>query len=380
MKTQIALLLLSLISINVNSQQVSVPKPLNGTGQEIGVKNSALGIPCFPNVFWGTAGSSTGTVDELTISGGAVVVLNAGVVTTSGDPSLAYCNNLDGILFSPTFYSSKFLREPRYYDFGSWNSSSFSTLPNRINNCGGNGNFLYYSWYDSNNVSLGIVRYFSNGMSPVYLLGPNRRISVADIEVDNSGNVWFFTGPSTPGTVITDSLLIVSPSGQVVRKFSANFVSSNSYGMLLLNSTLYVAFGAGHPNFPNTLVPVLLSGNSASLGTPLAMPVPNPTYNDLAGCNVGTPLALGDITTNNLLNIYPNPVKERISIFLPGKMKGKMNLSIQDAAGKIVFNAEYSGKQDDDKIEINSSHFAQGNYIIQIQAGDETFSSKVVKY
>ncbi|MBK9319153.1 MAG: T9SS type A sorting domain-containing protein [Bacteroidetes bacterium] len=165
-----------------------------------------------------------------------------------------------------------------------------------------------------------------------------------------------------------------------MRKFSANFVSSNSYGMLLLNSTLYVAFGAGHPNFPNTLVPVLLSGNSASLGTPLTMPVPNPTYNDLAGCNVGTPLALGDISTSNILTIYPNPVKEQINIFLPGNLKGKMNLSIQDAAGKIVFNAEYSGKQDDDKIEINSSHFAQGNYIIQLQAGDETFSSKVVKY
>ncbi len=110
------------------------------------------------------------------------------------------------------------------------------------------------------------------------------------------------------------------------------------------------------------------------------MPVPNPAYNDLAGCNVGTPLALGDITATNTLNIYPNPIVDRINIFLPENLNGNMNLSIQDAAGKIVFNAAYSGKQKDDKIEINCSHFSQGNYIIQLQAGDETFSSKIVKY
>ncbi|MBL0096007.1 MAG: T9SS type A sorting domain-containing protein [Bacteroidetes bacterium] len=380
MKTQIALLLLSLISINVNSQQVSVPKALNGTGQEIGVKNSAIGIPCYPNVFWGAAGTAGGTVDELTISGGSVVVLNASVVTTSGDANLAYCNNLNGSSFSPTFYSSNFSREPRYYDFGTWDPSSFITTPNRIQNCGANGNFLYYVWYDSTSVSLGIARYFSNGMSPVYLWPSNRKLTVGDLEVDNSGNVWFFTGPTSSGTVLSDSLLVVSPGGNVLRKFSTNFVSTNSYGMLLLNSTLYVAFGAGHPTFPNTLVPVLLSGNTASLGTPLSMPVPNPAYNDLAGCNVGTPLALGDITATNTLNIYPNPIVDRINIFLPDNLNGNMNLSIQDAAGKIVFNAAYSGKQKDDKIEINCSHFAQGNYIIQLQAGDETFSSKIVKY
>ncbi|MBK7964968.1 MAG: T9SS type A sorting domain-containing protein [Bacteroidetes bacterium] len=378
MKSYFSIFILLLVSIQLKSQQAA--NLISGNVKETQSKYSMFGVPCFPNVFWGTGGFGGGTVDELMISGSSVVVVNAAVVTTNSAADLAYCNNQDMNLFSPTFYATHlFYTQPQFYDFGVWNTINYSSFPNRILNCGGNGNFLYYAKYDSNWTSTGIVRYQNQSFTPVYNWGSTRKIAVSDLEVDNNGNVWFFTGSSAPGNVIADSLIVVSPSGLVRKKFATLFNATSCYGMLFMNSTLYISFGAGHPTLANKLVPVNLLANSATLGIGISMPTPTVYYRDLAGCNAGTSLLLDDISNNNVLDIYPNPVVENIEISIPDNVHGDMYLIILDLNGKKIFESNYSNTQPKNKIKIDCSQIPQGGYVVQMHMGELLFEGKIVK-
>src|SRR5687767_7089052 len=66
--------------------------------------SSLGGIPCNANTFYSlTAG---GTIEELEINGNTISS-NGAIANANGFYSLAYCNNINGGGFSPTFYSHK---------------------------------------------------------------------------------------------------------------------------------------------------------------------------------------------------------------------------------------------------------------------------------
>jgi len=187
------------------------PSTLAETG---GLKSFMNGLPCDQNSFWAVGG---GQVISFTLNGNTVT--NNGSIMPSASGSLAYCNNLDGGSFSPTFYSTaSSITRAAYYNGTGWATCS-APPTSWVVNTGGNGDFLYYTSHDSvTHNEIGIVRYNGSSYNRIYTLpDTSRAITVADLAVDNDGNVWFFTGVNY--NYHTDTLNVLSPSGQFIKKF-----------------------------------------------------------------------------------------------------------------------------------------------------------------
>ncbi len=347
-------------------------------GNETSDRATLPGIPCSPGNFWAINSLGNGSIDELNLSGATVSLVASGIFTAT-EGNLAYCNNLNGGSFTPTFYTTTNSRIPGYYNGTAWVNTSANAAPDKIFNCGGNGNYLYYILYDSTSTSRGVVRFNGTSLSPVWSWGPGRRSSVGDLAVDQAGNVWFFTGPTGSGAVISDSLYVVTPGGQLLMQYAANLNTTACYGMMLLNSTLYLAFGPAHPQTPNALLPLVLNTGTVSAGVAIPMPSSSTGYADLESCNPGSPLALAEGGKVVDLMLYPNPVTTTLTVYLPPTLTAEAVLSIQDAQGRIVYEQRRLKGKETGRHEINCSHFAPGNYMVSIHSGNGIFNAKMMK-
>jgi hypothetical protein len=76
----------------------------------------------------------------------------------------------------------------------------------------------------------------------------------------------------------------------------------------------------------------------------------------------------------NMTSIFPNPAITHLTIALPGYTE-KVEVTITDIAGKIIYTTT---TDETNKIEVNTSEFAEGIYIVQIQAADFIEAKKLV--
>lgn len=282
------------------------------------------GFPCIANTFYATSSA----VDQYMLTGNTATFVS--MMCPAYLYSLAYCNNLNGGAFSPTFYDC-IDSTAVYYDGSGWTQIPLMG-PGRIFNCGGNGNFLYYAVAPVIGHVNAIARYDGVSFTTVYTLADtNRFVSVADLNVDDAGNVWFFTGPIA--SFSTDTLNVISPIGQVLKQFPFSFNSNNAYGSFMLNGIIYLGLGSANPVYPNTLLPVIIGFNSVSMGTPIPMP-PTINYGDLASCNAGSPLAVQEYMQQGDFNVFPNPVNDVLTIMSNGQVENEFK--IVDLKGSIV--------------------------------------------
>ena len=246
------------------------------TGSPAGLRQLAVNA-CTDSNFW--AIDSVETIEfALTPSG---IVMESIVLNSDPYLSLAFCNNLNGGSYSPTFYCSLGTSIVYYDSSNLVNAPYGSGIPGSLYNTGGNGNYLYFEAASS---PIQIQRYDGSSLTTVYTLSVSRQMAVADIAVDDSGNFIIVTGPTA---IHSDSLLVISPTGQVLREYNFAFNCYNAYGSFLKNNVLYIGLGPGNTVHPNTLIPVTIAPDSVSAGSPLAMPSTN-FFHDLASCNHST--------------------------------------------------------------------------------------------
>ena len=326
-------------------------------------KTFSQGIPCNPNTFWGVLNSQ---VVEWAITGSTIT--SNGVLVTAASPgnSLAFCNNLSGGSFTPTFYSHSF-DKASYYNGTAW------ITPPAVTNCtlsdaAGAGNSLYYSAFGLNCID----RFDGNAFVQLYN-SPILKFTIADMAVDDAGNVWCLMGYNTG---ITDSIIVVSPAGQVIHQFAFSMNTLNGYGCFLLNGVLYVAFGSGNPLYPNTLLPITFTATTATAGTPISF---NSNFAiDLASCNAGIPLSVmqNNFSVNDLV-IYPTLAADHINCVLNAKTNAAIRIVIINALGKTVFTKEISPLISD--FIIPTSRLSPGIYFVEVNDGKENTVKKFIK-
>jgi hypothetical protein len=321
------------------------------------------GVSCTPNSFWAIA--STGA-SLFTLSGGVITYASTISITGSFDPNLAYCNNLNGGAFGPTFYSTINYNQPVYYN-GSGVTVTSTISPNKLINCGGSGDYLYYIEYDTAYKALGIVRYNGSSISTVYSFNDSITTTVADMAVDSLGNVYFFTGRNNE-LYNTDTLNVVSPGGQVIKKYPFAFNTLNAYGCFLLNSKLYVGLGGSNIAHPNTVLPITITASSATAGTPIAMPVTT-TFSDMASCMAGSPFSIEESNALEGTEIYPNPVTTTLTI--EGIIKA--TAEVYDISGKLLLAEQLNTNQ------VDISSLAKGLYFIKLNTEEGSVVRKFVK-
>jgi len=293
---------------------------------------SPEGVTCNQNSFWAIYGNQ---IYGFSLIGNTVT--NNGSIGNSAGASLAFCNNLDGGSYTPTFYSNSTFSRAAYYNGTGWTTCAAHPKWGLFN-AGGNLGYLYFTAHDTNTyMGVGIARYDGTAYNLVYTLpDTTRAVTVADVTVDDYGNVWFFTGSET--TLITDTLNVISPSGGFIKKYPFVLNTYNAYGCFMLNGILYIGLGGSNPNHPNTLIPVTINENTVMAGDPISMPVV--AYADLASCNAGSPFAINENEATPGFGVYPNPVKDILRIGFGANASASARIRIYNQLGVIVFEKQ----------------------------------------
>lgn len=328
------------------------------------------GLLCVLNSFWAYGNQS---IDEYVINGNTVSKTGAKIDKANTVSGIAFVNNLNGNAFSPTLYSADLVK-PYYYDGTGWIAASDS-LPEFILNPGGSGNFLYYVFYNQLTTSKSILRYNGSGFKNIYSYLPGVIPTIADLAVDNQGNVWTFTGLND-NKLHTDSLLEISPFGKVINRYAFSFNSVHAYGCFTQNNTIYIGLGSDNPDNPSSLVPVTIENGIVKAGK--AIPFVG-DYSDLAACNAGNPLAINELDEQKGFTIFPNPVKDHINIITPKNYTEKANISIYSICGQKLIEQVFDSLKDLCGASINLSSLQQGVYILTITTKTQQSSLKIIK-
>jgi hypothetical protein len=86
---------------------------------------------------------------------------------------------------------------------------------------------------------------------------------------------------------------------------------------------------------------------------------------------------IGENALNAQVKIYPNPVKDELTISISGNEKA-LEFSIADMNGRILYkeSLEISGNETTKKLDVSS--FAKGVYFVRLSAGDRKYTEKLV--
>ena len=92
------------------------------------------------------------------------------------------------------------------------------------------------------------------------------------------------------------------------------------------------------------------------------------------------PICIKIYDDGSAISVYPNPVKSNnATIFIKNIKSGKVNISLYDINGKLVFEKNYEIENDGSLIDIDLNNFENGTYILNIIGGTINFKTKIVK-
>ncbi len=102
-----------------------------------------------------------------------------------------------------------------------------------------------------------------------------------------------------------------------------------------------------------------------------------PNQSILAGQTTTT--GINENSFASAINIFPNPATDKLTINLGGNNE-KIEVTIADITGKIIYKTVGTNPDSyrDEKIEVNTSDFAAGIYVVQIQSAEFTAMKKLI--
>jgi hypothetical protein len=272
--------------------------------------------------FWTV--NTTGHIQEWSLVNGNVI--GGDTIISGAEQSLAYC----GTENSSTFYSAGSQVVKVYDQVSGWTSYS---LPFTLLNNGGFNQHQYFQKLVNVFVEE-LVYYDGSNYNTIETLGSGEEYTIADVAVDTLGRGWLLKGPgiTTWNTVETNSLEVFDSSGNL-NSFYIFFNSYGAYGSMFLNDTMYIGV-RNNPDFPNSLIPIIVSGNVAQLGIPIPFDFPN--LADLASCqNVISTVTSLDERRITTLNAYPNPTSGLVNLSL-GEKHLKSTLNVYNSCGQLI--------------------------------------------
>lgn len=119
-------------------------------------------------------------------------------------------------------------------------------------------------------------------------------------------------------------------------------------------------------------IPEDASGETTILDAYIAHPQFGLFANIVQG-TMGTPLSNNKLENSSKFNIYPNPVKDVLSI--NGEVLKNATVNIYDVTGTLLLSNSISGTFS----EINTSSLKPGVYLVKINTGNNEFVKQIVK-
>lgn len=282
------------------------------------------------------------------------------------------------------------------YDGSAWSVSYVDSLfPFSTNNIAGNGAFLYFHnsfGYSSSSAKRpGVIRRFTGSGFTTLMVDSTDTVSytVRDIAVDDSGNIYYFTGNDTSNRAKTTHLKVMSPAGVLLQNVPIVIDSPNLAGCFFQNNTLWI-HAAGSNVVNPYMRPITLSGSSLTLGAMVSIPRPllgyrinpnNVTYSylafdDMASCtNTSFVVPTGVLEKNasaSGLAVYPNPASGAFSVRMP--TSGNYSIQVFNALGQCCYTAQTQ----EAIYTIPCSHFSKGLYHIRVSSAEKEYASCIL--
>ena len=318
-------------------------------------------VNCSANTFF--ALSASNDVYSLTINGTSIV--NNGIVASSADNlnSLAIGNDLMNGTSQQLFYSTN-LDSLKYHDGSNWNFLFYD--PITFHNAGGSGPYVYFM---SNTFPSTIKRFTGSALNTI-LVDSILTFMVADIGVTNFGTIYYFAGTGATSQFMHE----ISSTGNLLNTYPINLYSAGAYGCFVMNNTVYVGIGpAGRP--ANSLIPITISGLTATVGTPIPMPALN--FKDLASCTGEVTNVNSISSTAPQLKLFPNPASEYLNIEteIPETKGGY--IKIYDINSRIILEKNINFNERN-IFQQNISNLQSGIYFLTLQTETTSYSKKFI--
>ncbi|NOR86575.1 MAG: T9SS type A sorting domain-containing protein [Bacteroidales bacterium] len=80
----------------------------------------------------------------------------------------------------------------------------------------------------------------------------------------------------------------------------------------------------------------------------------------------------------DMINVYPNPAQQQISISYDSPNQGNVRLDIIDLSGKLVYYQEYQVDQGNITLDVNLYDLENGSYILRLLDGQKQYQTKLI--
>ena len=87
--------------------------------------------------------------------------------------------------------------------------------------------------------------------------------------------------------------------------------------------------------------------------------------------------SLETISKSNAINVYPNPVNDLLTLDFGRDISGNTTVSIYSLEGRLIHSVDIDNYQTQSKIQLNTSHFNSGMYMVQVRSKDFVKVSKI---
>ncbi|MBI5539178.1 MAG: PKD domain-containing protein [Bacteroidia bacterium] len=120
------------------------------------------------------------------------------------------------------------------------------------------------------------------------------------------------------------------------------------------------------------------SGNNAVLLTLNCGAKTLVTY--MSFINITASVGVSDNIEEKLeINVYPVPFNDKLNIVFNSKKSGIVSLNVIDVMGRDLVMKQFSVSSGDNNIELNTSEFHSGIYILNIESDGKVFHKQIVK-
>lgn len=89
-------------------------------------------------------------------------------------------------------------------------------------------------------------------------------------------------------------------------------------------------------------------------------------------------LGVNELKNNNAISVYPNPASDRLTISFKLNERGNVYIYIKDLSGKTVYEKALGQLSGEQKEELDLPELAKGMYLLQLRAGEELSTQKLL--
>ncbi|MBL1220135.1 S8 family serine peptidase [Chryseobacterium sp. L7] len=191
-----------------------------------------------------------------------------------------------------------------------------------------------------------------------------------------------------PGAVQTSSLDLNSTKKRLVNDLDLRIVSSSNssikYPWTLTSRSANAKQDNSRDNFERVDAGILPAGQyqvtikhkgTLTGGSQNYTLIVTGKKSDTAAKAASQTKALSEVSTGNLISVYPNPAKNEINVRLETKGEKSLTLSVFDASGKQVISQNAA----DGVNKIDISRIPAGTYILTVDGGKEKLTEKFIK-